>query len=111
MPEYTAPSLDSVNFQLEGFTAPSLDAVDFELLSNEIELPPFKATSKISISSIEGFFNADYDIGIPALKTTSKIGISSINFAYANVICTVSSENMTKVNGFPLGEISLIINT
>jgi len=111
MSEYTTPSLDSVNFELVEYTASALDAVDFELLSNEIELPPFKATSKISISSIEGFFNADYDIGIPALKTTSKIGISSINFAYANVICTVSSENMTKVNGFPLGEISLIINT
>ena len=38
MPQYTSPSLDNVNFELEQYSIPSLDAVDFVLESDLIKV-------------------------------------------------------------------------
>lgn len=59
MPEYTAPSLDSVNFELESYSIPTLDAVDFELQSGTTDVAELSNLSLYTLESSEEAIQGD----------------------------------------------------
>ena len=110
MPEYSPPSLDNVNFELEQYSAPALDSVDFELgvTAKSIKVD-IQTESIFSLSEIIGSYNYDVELQLSPAKTESIFGISGYNTAYANIICTVRPKNIANVTGIQLSDLKSIL--
>ena len=65
MAEYTAPSLDSVDFELEEYTTPSLDAVNFEFQPNSAPDAPSNPSPSDGATGVSTSTTLSVDVSDP----------------------------------------------
>ena len=110
MPEYSPPSVDNVNFELEQYSAPALDSVDFELgvTAKSIKVD-IQTESIFSLSEIIGTYNFDVELQLSPVKTESIFSISGYTTAYTNIVCTVQPKNITNIMGIRLKSVKSVL--